>query len=134
MEMMKHIHLTCRTKIIKMKKIVLFAFTCISISLFADSNKEIDSKISAVNVFLNRAEINRTASTSVNSGMTDIVLSNLTQNIDPNSVQVSGKGDVVIMSVSHRLNHINKAKKSQKVKDLEERIKKLEEANVGCKI
>ena len=97
---------------------------------FAEGERKVNSTIDGINVFLSRAEVNRSSSTTVTSGMTDIILTNLSQNIDPNSIQMSGKGDVVIMSVSHRMNHINKAAKSDKVKALEKQIQGLTDANV----
>lgn len=113
-----------------MKNIFFLILISISTILLAQEENSVDSKIKSVNVFLKKAEINRRASTTVNKGMSDIVLTNLSQNIDPNSIQVSGKGNVVIMSVSHRMNHVNKAAKSEKVKALEMEIKKYEDANV----
>lgn len=113
-----------------MKKSILIIATLITSLVFAEGEKSVDSKIEGVNVFLSRAEVNRSATSTVTSGMTDLILTNLSQNIDANSVQVSGLGDVVIMSVSHRMNYVNKALKSDKVKALETKIKSFEEANV----
>ena len=91
------------------------------------AKKNVSSKIESVNVFLSRAEIQRKAISSISSGMSDIILSNLSQNIDPNSIQVTGKGDFIIMSVTHRLNHLNKAEKSEEVTNLQLKIKDLED-------
>ena len=132
MELERFLHLEYKSRN-NMKKSILIIATLITSFVFADGEKSVDSKIKGVNVFLSRAEVNRSATSFVTSGMTDIILTNLSQNIDANSVQVSGLGDVVIMSVSHRMNYVNKALKSDKVKVLESKIKEFEEANVIVK-
>jgi len=116
-----------------MKKIIITLLLFITFSSFAEVEKQVDSKIAGINVFLQKAEISRTASTKVSKGVTDVVLTNLSRNVDPNSIQVSGVGDVVIMSVSHKINYINKSKKSNKVQMLERQIKALEDSNVVVK-
>ena len=113
-----------------MKNLISIFLTVITLSSYAENEKIAGSKITGVSVFLSKAQINRSATTSVQPGMTDIILSELSHNIDPNSIQVTGKGDVVIMSVSHRLNHLNKAAKSDKIKTLVTQKKNLEDANV----
>lgn len=113
-----------------MKKIFLIALVFTSIFSFSENEVEVTSKIESVNVFLSRAELNRSASSYVKSGMTDIILNNLSHRIDPNSVQVTGKGDFIIMSVSHRMNYLNKAEKSDKVQKLVKVRTALEDSNV----
>lgn len=110
-----------------MKNLYVVLFILISLSAVAQSEKFIDSEISGVLVYLQKAEISQKATTTIGSGMTDVVIQNLSQNIDPNSIAVQGLGNIVIMSVSHRLNHTNKAEKSEKVKAIESKIQLLED-------
>lgn len=110
--------------------LLIFIFTNFS---YANDDKKVASTIKHVNVFLSQAEITRNAKTSINAGYTDIVLNSLSQNIDPNSIQVTGKGDVVIMSVSHKINYMNKALKSDKIKTLEIEKNRLTDENVVVK-
>lgn len=121
---------TIKKNHITILSLLLFLF---NISAVAGEEKDIDSKIQSVNVFLQKAEVTRSASAQVGTGMTDIVLHGLSQFVDPNSIQVSGTGNATIMSVSHRMNHLNKAAKSDKVQALETEIKALEDANVTVK-
>ena len=113
-----------------MKKIILISFLLFNSLIFANQEKKTTSTITKVNVFINKAEIERKASTSVLAGITDIILTDLSRNIDPNSIQVSGTGNAVIMSVSHQINHLNKAAKSEKVKVLEKQINELNEQTI----
>lgn len=113
-----------------MKTKALIILLLVQITVFATTEKEVNSKIEKVNVFLTRAEIYRQASVLVNEGIIDVILTDLSDKIDPNSVQVTSKGDAVIMSVKHQINYLNKAEKSDKIKQLEAQKNLLEDENL----
>jgi uncharacterized protein (TIGR02231 family) len=73
----------------------------------SQSEKQVDSKITRVTVFLNRAQITREVKTKVESGRTNLVLSGLTSQLDQQSIQVSGKGNIIILGISHNQNYLN---------------------------
>ncbi len=56
---------------------------------------DIDSTITAVTVFVDRARVTRTAGISLEAGIQKIVLRGLPMRIDPESVRVAGRGDGV---------------------------------------
>ncbi|MES1168991.1 MAG: DUF4140 domain-containing protein, partial [Oleiharenicola lentus] len=52
----------------------------------------VDSHISAVTVYQDRAVVTRTASTQLAGGTTELVFANLPQTLNEQSLQVTGKG------------------------------------------
>ena len=104
-----------------MKTIALFLLVlAFSSAGFAQIDKPVDSKISRVTVFLNRAQVTREAKTRVEAGRTNLVVSGLTSQLDQESVQVSGKGNIVILGINHNQNYLselNVPKKLQVLKD-----------------
>jgi uncharacterized protein (TIGR02231 family) len=73
----------------------------------AQTDKQVDSKISRVTVFLNRAQVTRELKTRVEAGRTNLILSGLTANLDQQSIQVSGKGAITILGISHNQNYLS---------------------------
>lgn len=89
-----------------MKKILILGFFVYSGTL-AQNPKEVplDSKIENVTVFLNGAQVTRTAKTSLESGKTVLVFKGISQQIDKNSIQVKGSGKFTVNSIVHQLNN-----------------------------
>jgi len=108
-----------------MKNISLFIITLFLIINLAsaDTEKTVGSKIKHVTVFLNKAQITRTAKTTVDAGLTNLVFDGLSAYIDKQSIQVSGKGGIVIMSVQHKINYLDLQKKTPKLIKLEDSLK-----------
>ncbi len=74
---------------------------------YAQTEKTTDSKITNVTVFLNKAQVTREVKTRVEAGKTNLVVTGLTSQLDPQSIQVSGQGNVVILGISHRQNFLH---------------------------
>lgn len=113
-----------------MRKRALFSSSLLvlSCSLFAaEGEKPITSRITEARVFLSGAQISRAASASVTSGTSVLVFTGLAEGIDPQSVQVTGKGGYSILSVNHRINYLNESPKKTEIDDLQKRIKKYEQ-------
>lgn len=91
-----------------MKKIGSFIVAFLLITLvFAQEQKNVDSKITHVTVFLNRAQVTREVKTRIDVGKTDLVLRGLTSDLDQQSIQVAGKGNFTILGIAHRQNYLN---------------------------
>jgi uncharacterized protein (TIGR02231 family) len=90
------------------------------------SEKPVTSKLTEVKVFLSGAQVTRTASTSVPAGTSTLVFAGLPQGIDPQSIQVTGKGGYTILSVNHRMKYLTESPKKKEIEELQARIKKLE--------
>lgn len=94
-------------------------------SLYA-TEKPIPSKLSEVKVFLSGAQLARTANASVPAGTSTLVFTGLPQQLDPQSIQVTGKGGYTILSVNHRMNYLTESPKKKEIEEIMARIKKLE--------
>lgn len=87
--------------------------------------KEINSKISQVTVFVDGAQVYRSAESEINPGRSVLVFRNLSPYIDQNSIQVRGEGAFTILSVNPRLNYLDPMEESPEIKALKDKIKDL---------
>jgi uncharacterized protein (TIGR02231 family) len=69
-------------------------------------DKAVESKISNVTVFLNKAQVTRQVKTRIPEGTTNLIISGLTAQVDPNSIQVSTKGNFILLGISHQQNFL----------------------------
>jgi len=95
-------------------------FTAFS-GMATEDETPVKSKINEVTVFIQGAQVNRTASVSLKTGTNHVVFENLSPHIDPNSIQVQGDAKFTILSVNHRQNYLEEAASLQKTKDLLEK-------------
>jgi uncharacterized protein (TIGR02231 family) len=102
--------------------IPLFSF--LSTAAFAaDGEKPVSSTITAAKVFLNGAQVERSAKATVAAGSGTLVFTGLAERLDPQSIQVTGKGAYSILSVAHRINYLSESPNKKEVDDLQARIK-----------
>jgi uncharacterized protein (TIGR02231 family) len=73
---------------------------------FSQPDKPVDSEIRDITVFLARAQVTRTVKTRLDAGRTSLVIGGLASQLDPNSIQVAGKGSFLILGTSHRQNFL----------------------------
>jgi len=96
---------------------------CSGLTVFAQDNTiTATPSIKEVTVFLNRAQVETTTGINIEAGKTEIRLQNQTTFLDPNSIQVSGKGDFIILSVEHETDYLKKGTKPDKIQNLEDSI------------
>ncbi len=106
----------------KRLSIIIFVF----LSLWANAkDKKVDSKIKSVTVFQNGAQIHRIAHTSLKAGHQVIIFSNLSTSINASSIQINGKGDFTIMSVTNQINYLKEIKNSKRIVQIKDSISKL---------
>ncbi|RUA30872.1 MAG: hypothetical protein DSY76_02030 [Bacteroidetes bacterium] len=86
------------------------------------AQKNVNSKIEKVTVFLSGAQIYRTASSSLKKGRSEVVFSGLSTHLLANTVQVKGKGNFTIMSVHHQINYLKKAKLDKRIKQMQDSV------------
>ncbi len=82
-------------------------FLFLMLQAWAQNDKPVDSRITTVTVFLNKAQVQREVKTRIEAGRTSLVLTGLTAQIDQQSIQVSGKGNFIILGISHTHNYLN---------------------------
>ena len=88
----------------------------------AQTVTQADSKIREVTVFLNRAQVVRDVTTRIGPGETNLVIGGLTSALDPQSIQVSGTGNAVILGIQHNQNYLNEAALPPQLKKLEDSL------------
>jgi uncharacterized protein (TIGR02231 family) len=84
-----------------------FLMLLVTFAASAQEDKTVDSKISHVTVFLNKAQVTRETKTRIHEGQTNIILSGLSSQLDPESIQVSGKGNFTLLGINHQQNFLN---------------------------
>ncbi|GHM99838.1 hypothetical protein WSM22_13280 [Cytophagales bacterium WSM2-2] len=92
----------------------------------AQSSQNVASKITDVTVFLSRAQITRQAHASLSAGKTELVVGGLTSMLDPESIQVSGKGNFIILGTSHRQNYLSEINMPKSLKILKDSVELLQ--------
>jgi uncharacterized protein (TIGR02231 family) len=95
-------------------------------TLLAADEKAITSKVASAKVFLSGAQVIRNASSTIPAGPSTLVFTGIAQGIDPQSIQVTGKGGYSILSVNHRVNYLSESPKKKEIEELQAKIKKLE--------
>jgi uncharacterized protein (TIGR02231 family) len=105
-----------------MKTSLLIIAAFLSFSLYAQEEKPVESSISAVTVFLNKAQVTREAKTRIDPGKSILRIKGLTSQLDQQSIQVAGKGNFTILGISHEQNYINEFNTPKKLLALRDSI------------
>jgi uncharacterized protein (TIGR02231 family) len=108
-----------------MKKIffgVVICFLSIAGHIHAQTEKTVKSNIESVTVFLNRAQVTNKAQVYIPAGATTLIFEELSTKIDKQSIQVSAKGNLTIMSVKHQINYLKNQSKALKIKLMEDSL------------
>jgi hypothetical protein len=100
-------------------RILSIAFLLSSFHSLLSNPKPLPSKIDQVTVFLNGAQVNRTATTTLSPGSTQLVFKEIAADINVSSIQVKGEGSFTVLSVVHQLNYLNQQEKDQEIAALE---------------
>lgn len=89
-----------------MKRLCLIVFGLIFISsVYAQQTKTVDSRISKVTVFQQGAQIFRTATFQLQDGLTDVIFEGVSPYLDEKSIQVSGKGNYLILDIRKNIRY-----------------------------
>lgn len=90
-----------------MKKLIVTALSLVLIgtSFAAEKEKIVNSKIDKVTVFLQGAQVTRESKIYIEKGVTKVIVEGITRGFNPNSIQVKGKGNFIIMDVSSQLHY-----------------------------
>ncbi|MDX9772279.1 MAG: DUF4139 domain-containing protein [Bacteroidales bacterium] len=103
----------------------LFALV-ITASPLEGQERYLECPVSHVTVFRQGAQLSGDIPVTLQAGTWDYVAGGLSPYIDPNSIQVRGEGDFMIMGVSHRNNYLENPAESEAIRSLREKIKILE--------
>jgi len=91
-----------------------------------ESGRPVDSTISAVTVYTDRAVVTRTGTVELTGGVAELVFANLPESLNEQSLQVSGKGTAAatILDVSAKRTYVDFTPNSR-VKELEDQLRAL---------
>lgn len=89
-----------------MKKILFFFFALTSI---VSAQKPIftTAKVKSATVYFNAAELQQTTSVNLPAGTSEIVIKNVADNLNENTVQIGAPGSVTVLSVQFTQNYIS---------------------------
>lgn len=73
---------------------------------YSQTDKNVESSIKDITVFLSSAQVTRDIKTKVEAGKTNLIISGLSAQLDANSIQVSGTGSFMILGTNHRQNFL----------------------------
>jgi len=90
-----------------MKKILVFALFCFSAITFAQKPIFTSAKIKSATIYSNSAELNHTASATIPSGTSEIVIKNVADYVNENTIQIGAPANVTVLSVQFTRNFIS---------------------------
>ena len=90
------------------KKIIVCLLACLCITQLIGGEILTDSKLVSVTVYRVLAKENRTANVSIPKGNSEIVISNVSMNMQEASLQVGVKGNASLLSATTRVNYFSK--------------------------
>ncbi len=102
--------------------------------IFSQGQIKVDAENQHITVFLNRAQIDARVKTTLQAGTTKMIIGNVATTADPNSIQIGGKGDVVIMGVKFKQNYLGNKKRSVLEDSLKMAKSELEVVDVLVKV
>ncbi len=109
-----------------MRTIVLISTIVFTYSILqAQDYTDLNSRITDVTVFPDRAQIKMEADINIPQGKSLLRIPGLSPYTDPSSIRVKGEGDFMILSVNCRQNYLENTGENEYQKQLRERIEEL---------
>lgn len=106
--------------------LLVILLLCSSVLLAADERKiVVETKMQRVIVFLNGAQIERSAQAAVPSGISEVVFKGLSSQIEEQSIQVKGTGKFTILSVNKQTDFLQAQQLSETLSKMRDRISEL---------
>lgn len=115
---------------VKAGAFIAFLLLLSTLKVKAQNSREIvlKSPVSEVTVYLKGAQVSRNITTNVPSGKSTLKITDLSPYIDTKSIQLKVKNNqITVLSVNHRLNHMDSLESSMEVKDLKRQLDKVNE-------
>jgi len=98
--------------------------------IFAINDKPVKSTVKNVTVFLQGAQVYRSANINLSPGITDLVFENVSPYINAQSIQAGGKGNFIILEVKHDIKYPEPQKEGENnlPKEIVREIKQMEDS------
>ncbi|MDO5968628.1 mucoidy inhibitor MuiA family protein [Flavivirga aquimarina] len=104
-----------------MKHLLYFLLLTTTIA-FSNNQKPTSTSINEVTVYVNGAQIIRTAKITLPIGTTTFKFDKLSPNIQESSIQISGLKSASILSINYGINYLSKQNKSETIETLQNRM------------
>lgn len=105
----------------------MMGMLCVALISRAEDGPKVASKVQKVTVFLNGAQVTRTANVTIQPGNSTLVFNNISAGIDVQSIQVHAGGDFTILSVKQETEYLNAEQNHKRVDDLKAQQKILQD-------
>lgn len=92
-----------------------------------DNEQKVKASVESVVVYLNGAEITQNKNLALEAGRNTIIFTGISSRLVSKSIQINAGTDVSILSISDKINYLNNAVESPKIKQLKDSIKLLYE-------
>lgn len=111
-----------------MKTIAIIIFSLIFSYVFGQEVhlQDVKTEVKEVTVFIDGAQVIRKKTVEVPQGKTNLQFVNLSPFIDSKSVQVKVEGEIMVLSVNHQQNYLDKLEKPRELQDLEKSLELIE--------
>lgn len=95
----------------------------------AEEQKEVNSKVKAVTVFTNGAQVTRSGNFQLPIGVTELVFEGVSPSINAASLQAKGKGEFIILDVRHNIKYPEPVTNTNELpEDIRKKIKVVEDS------
>ena len=108
------------------KLFAILFFLAASFASAQTNEKQVDSKIKDVTVFLKGAQLTREVNTQLTIGKAVLKLSGLSPDIDAKSIRIKGGDNYKIISVNHHKNYIEQLTNSDEIAKLSRKIEEID--------
>ncbi len=115
-------------KQINMKKIIFLIFAVYSacfVSAKDGNGNTVKATLSGVTVYRQGAEMNHQAKAQLTNGNNELVIENISNVLDPNSIQVNCDGNVTVMGIEFSTDYLKEEVKSPAIRSLEDSVEKI---------
>jgi hypothetical protein len=106
-------------------QLLTFSLVALTITASAQSQKDITSDIKSVTVYQQGAQISREGIVTIPKGKTTLLFKGLPYKISPESIQAKASNEVMIISVKHNLDYLNKTIVNKEITSLTNRRRML---------
>src|SRR5262245_39003334 len=104
------------------KSFFVISLLLISIFHYSQVKKQtLESTINKVTVFIEGSQVERQAKTNLTTGKHELVFSNISPNIEKQSIQIKAEGNLTVLSVTHQQNFLKEQQKQDEIKSLEDK-------------
>jgi hypothetical protein len=105
-----------------MKKVAITTLLItLSITIYAETPRDVSSEIKNVTVYQQGAQIAREGTAMIPKGKSTLIFQGLPAKITPSSIQVSATNNVMIVSVTQNIDYLNKTSTDKSLTDLYKR-------------